>query len=152
MAGSLTSRTILVVDDEFTLLKLLKALLEGAGFQVLTARSAAEALAMCRRTKIDLLLAKVGVPGLLGPQVARDIATKLAPDAKVLFMSGSDGIRPSDTEFSWLECGVLQKPFSPADLLNAVDGALDLFSAPTDSQPQAPPGPCGCQSAKGAAI
>lgn len=151
MCGSLTGLTILVVDDELALLKLLKALLNGAGFHVLTARSAGEALEMCRRTKIDLLLVELSMRDVTGPELARGIV-KLAPDARVLFMSGSDATDLSETEFSWLERGVLQKPFSPADLLNAVDGALDLFSASAVSQPQADPRSCGYQSAKGATI
>ena len=151
MCGSLTSSTILVVDDEFALLKLLKALLDGAGFHVRTATSAGEALEVCRRTKIDLVLVEVGMRGLTGLELARGIA-KFAPDARVLFMSGSDGNSMSDAERSWLECGVLQKPFSPADLLNAVDGVLGLYSAAAASQPQTHPRPCGYQSAKGATI
>jgi DNA-binding response OmpR family regulator len=151
MCGSLTTRTILIVDDELALLKLLKALLDGAGFHVLIAASALDAIEMCRRTKVDLLLVELGMPDLRGPELARSV-TRIARDARVLFMSGSDGKSLSSTEFSWLECGILQKPFSPADLLNAVDAALDLFSAGTDSHPNAPSVTCHYRSAKGATL
>jgi CheY-like chemotaxis protein len=151
MHGSLTTRTILLVDDNFALLKLIKALLEGAGFHILAANSPIEALNICRQRKFDLLLTDVDMPDLTGPELAMRVVTS-APDTRVLFMSGSDGNSLAEMGFSWIECGLLRKPFSPADLLNAVDGALDVFSAAAAPRPKADPRPCGYDSAKRAAI
>lgn len=120
--------TILLVDDDPALLKLLKALLDGAGFHVLAAKSAGEALMMCRRTKIDLLLTDVSMPDLMGPELAMHVVD-FDPDVRVMYMSGSDAESLAAMGLSSTEPTLLRKPFSPATLLNAVDGLLDLFSA-----------------------
>jgi len=127
--------TILLVDDDPALLKLLKALLDGAGFHVLAAKSASEALRMCRRTKIDLLLTDVSMPDLMGPELAMHVVD-FDPDVRVLYMSGSDVKSLGAMGLSSMDPALLRKPFSPAALLNAVDGALDLFPPVT-----APPDP-----------
>lgn len=126
MHATRTEPTILVVDDESALLRLLKALLDGAGFHVLAARSGGEALRMCR-ANIDLLLTEVRLPDLTGPELAKQVIDA-NPDLRVLYMSGSDGASLAAAGFSWIERiepRLLRKPFSPADLLNAVDGILD---------------------------
>lgn len=138
MCGPPSARTILLVDDTFALLKLLTALLEGAGFDVLAANCASEALRMCRQKKIDLLLTDVSMPDLTGPQLAMRVAN-FAPDAPVLYMSGSDGESLQVMGFSWIEARLLRKPFSPADLLNAVDGILDGDLSPAPEKTWTPP-------------
>lgn len=51
------------------------------------------------------------------------------PDVRVMYMSGSDAESLAAMGLSSTEPTLLRKPFSPATLLNAVDGLLDLFSA-----------------------
>lgn len=62
--SSETSSTILVVDDELPIIKLCKALLEGAGFTVLEAEGSSEALKICTQHQgpIDLLLTDLVLP------------------------------------------------------------------------------------------
>jgi CheY-like chemotaxis protein len=126
MCGPPTTRTILLVDHESALMKLMKALLDGAGFRVLAATGAREALEICRQTKVDLLLTDVNLHDLTGPELAMHVAN-FAPDVRVLYMSGSDAKSLGAMGLSSMDPALLRKPFSPAALLNAVDGALDLF-------------------------
>jgi len=135
MCGPPTTRTILLVDHESALMKLIKALLDGAGFRVLAATGAREALEICRQTKVDLLLTDVNLHDLTGPELAMHVAN-FAPDVQVLYMSGSDAKSLGAMGLSSMDPALLRKPFSPAALLNAVDGALDLFPPVT-----APPDP-----------
>ncbi|PWU07891.1 MAG: hybrid sensor histidine kinase/response regulator, partial [Terriglobia bacterium] len=67
--------TILVADDDPTLLNLLALILHTAGFEVLTARDGLDALAVARTHpgRIELLLSDVMMPGLDGPQLARQL-------------------------------------------------------------------------------
>jgi CheY-like chemotaxis protein len=130
MCGPPTTRTILLVDHESALMKLMKALLDGAGFRVLAATCAREALEICRQTKVDLLLTDVSLPDLTGRQLAMHVAN-FAPDVRVLYMSGSDAESLGEMGLSSTDPRLLRKPFSPAALLNAVDGALDLFPPAT---------------------
>ncbi len=83
------SETILIVDDEPSILKIGTRILEGLGYQVLTAPSPNDAIRMVDRYAegIDLLLTDVIMPLMNG----RDLAEKLLkkqPEMKVLFMSG----------------------------------------------------------------
>ena len=63
-SSSNSSPTILVVDDELSIVKLCKALLEGAGFTVLEADGSSEALKICTQHQgpIDLLLTDLVLP------------------------------------------------------------------------------------------
>ncbi len=117
--------TVLVVEDEATVLKLAELLLQGLGYQVLASVSAKEAIAMAEAQgcKIDLLLTDVVMPEMNG----RDLADRLkgvCPDLKVLFMSGYTaeviahrGVIDQGTQF-------IQKPFLRKELATRVREAL----------------------------
>jgi two-component system sensor histidine kinase EvgS len=109
--------TILVVEDEASILKLTRKILSGLGYTVLTAKSPMEAINLAHehRTGIDLLLSDVIMPEMNGKDLAELILT-FYPDLKCLFMSGytanvisSQGILNDDMHF-------IQKPFVAKDL------------------------------------
>ena len=88
MASREGRKTILVVDDEPEVRKLVGAMVAHYGYRVLTADSGDHALTIFRKSgPIDLLLTDVVAPGMSGPMLA-DRLTALAPGLKVLFMSG----------------------------------------------------------------
>ena len=119
------SETILIVDDEVDIRKLVAAVLGHLGYSVLTAENGDRALALYARlgARVDLLVADVMVPGLSGPLLAERL-TAIQPDLKVLYMSGYD--RSHVVRAYVLNRGhaLLRKPFSPVQLANAVDEAL----------------------------
>jgi CheY-like chemotaxis protein len=78
---------ILCVDDEPNSLILRKLVLEKAGYRVLAASSAAQALEIFSTQKIDLVLSDQLMPGQTGTQLARAIKT-LSPTIPVLLISG----------------------------------------------------------------
>ncbi|HTV09751.1 MAG TPA: response regulator [Candidatus Aquilonibacter sp.] len=85
---------ILVVDDDDDLRKLLRALLEGDGYQVFSCRDAARALKIfASRGDIDLLLTDFRMPQMTGVELAQEIA-RARPDLPVLILSGA--ILPDD--------------------------------------------------------
>jgi PAS domain S-box-containing protein len=100
------SETILVVEDEEIVRKPIVRLLKRLGYQVLSAGSAAEALAVEQEhaATIDLLFTDVVMPGRNGRELAEDMRTR-RPGIKVIFTSGytqdvfSDGDMPSHTNF-----------------------------------------------------
>ncbi len=63
--------TILVVDDEPQIVKVLRGYLEQAGFRVITAGDGPAALAQHKREQPDLVLLDLNLPGLDGLDVAR---------------------------------------------------------------------------------
>ena len=82
--------TVLVVDDEPSILDLMRDFLEAEGFAVLTAHDGSEALAAVERTRVDCLLLDVMMPGRSGFDVCRRIR-ETDEDMPVLFLSARDG-------------------------------------------------------------
>jgi two-component system, cell cycle sensor histidine kinase and response regulator CckA len=82
-------QSILVVDDDPEVCELVREMLMGRGYDVLTALSGEEALRVCREHAgpIHLLLSDVVMPGMNGSEVARRIKV-LRPDIRLLLISG----------------------------------------------------------------
>jgi two-component system, cell cycle sensor histidine kinase and response regulator CckA len=125
------SETVLVVEDEETLLKVATRILSAAGYRVLAAAGGAEALQLVERDPgtIQLLLTDVVMPGMSGRVLAERLAS-IRPGIKVLYMSGYDD--DALVHHGVLEEGVqlLGKPFSPAELARKVREVLDAGGAP----------------------
>jgi CheY-like chemotaxis protein len=119
-------RTVLVVEDDEPIRALARRALEARGYAVLVARDADEALELCRgrQEPLDLLLSDVVLPGANGRELA-DRVTTLMPGVRTLFMTGYTGdvlIRHGIREQS---VDLIEKPFSPDELLRRVASALD---------------------------
>lgn len=118
--------TILLVEDEVSLRKLTRKLLELCGYTVLEAKSVHDAVEIGQQYSgaIHLLLTDVVMPGMNGPELARQLnATR--PEVKVLYMSGYTGQSFSGT--GALESGsrFLQKPFTREGLAQKIRETLD---------------------------
>jgi PAS domain S-box-containing protein len=119
--------TILVVEDETPLRKVLSAVLEQAGYGVIAARDGVEALSLAAESpgRIHLLLSDVVMPLIDGPELARRL-TGSRPGIRVLFMSGYPAERLAGHQLSTDDAeDYLQKPFSPETLAARVRKALD---------------------------
>ncbi len=115
--------TILVVEDQEPLRRIVSEMLEDAGYEVLTASDGAEALAVSDgyRGELHVLLTDLVMPGMSG----RDLAARIArarPDVAVVLMSGY----PKDTSGAAAppESAILHKPFSRSELLGRIRSAL----------------------------
>jgi len=117
-------RTVLLVDDEPTVRKVLQRVLERAGFAVLIAANADDALEISARFEgtIDLLVSDVVMPATQGPELARMLCARY-PQLRVLFVSGYPGAR-MDSESLSLSAEFLNKPFSPTALADKVASVL----------------------------
>lgn len=120
---SQSSKTILVVDDDASVVTVVCKILTACGYQVLEASSVEEAIAAVQQnvSGIDLLVVDAVMPKVSGPELA-DILLFLRPAMKVLFITGLDSLairlafdRP---------CGCVQKPFTPLFLVSKVQEAL----------------------------
>jgi CheY-like chemotaxis protein len=122
--------TILVVEDEAAMLEVTRRLLEGGGYEVLTARGGEGALRIAagHPGEIHLLLTDVVMPGMLGKEVAVKVS-ELRPGIPVLYMSGyaQAVIGPMGD----LSAGhtILDKPFTEAALFERVADALSRARA-----------------------
>jgi PAS domain S-box-containing protein len=116
-----SGESILVVEDEAAVRHMIKRSLESAGYAVLQAGTAAEALDLLARAprKISLVLTDVVMPDKSGPELAVEIG-ELVPGLPILFTSGyTDG---EIERRGLLDPGApfIQKPVSPEVLLRAV--------------------------------
>jgi two-component system cell cycle sensor histidine kinase/response regulator CckA len=118
--------TILVVEDDASILKLATSILKNQGYAVLSANTPAEALAQAERHggRLDLLFTDVVMPEMNGRELANQVHA-LCPDCRTLFMSGytADIIAHRGV----LDEGVhfIQKPFSSQGLAVAVQNVLN---------------------------
>src|SRR6185437_16556136 len=108
------SRPILVADDNRGFADLLRATLEEAGYEVVTASSGLAAVACMERHDIGLAILDVLMPGISGDAVAERLL-QIDPTLSVLLMTGSD---ESFAAGSGLP--VLRKPFPQEELIAAV--------------------------------
>jgi two-component system, cell cycle sensor histidine kinase and response regulator CckA len=119
------SETVLLVDDEETLREMIQEVLEDNGYRVLAAADPQTALAIAARddSEIHLLLTDVIMPGIGGPELARQLRS-LRPRVGVLYMSGYTEEAMADR--GELEAGALliSKPFTQESLTRKLREAL----------------------------
>jgi CheY-like chemotaxis protein len=117
--------TILLVEDEAFIRKVTAEVLESAGYKLVIARSAADALEAYRECPwpLDLLLADIVMPGMSGLELAADLES-LCPRHRVLLMSGYVE-QLACCELSACGKDYLAKPFSTRMLLRKVREVLD---------------------------
>jgi two-component system cell cycle sensor histidine kinase/response regulator CckA len=121
---ALGGETLLVVDDLPEQARMAKLILERAGFIVLTAHSGGEAMLTLDSLEgaVDLLITDLRMPGMKGPDLARD-AQQRYPAVKTLFISG--GSLDVDLPPGSL---LLAKPYAPGELVDSVRHVLDSKS------------------------
>ncbi|MBZ5723411.1 MAG: response regulator [Acidobacteriia bacterium] len=110
-------KTILIVDDEPDIRKLVGAMVTQFGYNALTADGGEHALTLYKKHKesIELLITDVVQPGLSGPMLA-DKLTALQPDLKVLYMSGYDNTHVVQSYVVERGHALLPKPFTVEQL------------------------------------
>ena len=120
--------TVLVVDDEPQIRKLVTAMLTKNGYRVLTADTGENAVRLFRSNpEVALLLTDVVAPGMSGPMIADQIAA-LRPDIKVLFMSGYDNTQVVQRYVVEKGYSLLVKPFSMIQLEQKIREVLGANS------------------------
>ncbi|MDQ7829897.1 MAG: diguanylate cyclase [Armatimonadota bacterium] len=116
---------ILVVDDEPSILSMLRLRLESMGAAVVTTPRGAEALALARTHEPDLVLLDVMMPDVDGFTVIGELkADPVTREIPVIFMTARDEV---DSRIQGLELGghdYVTKPFNTAELLARVRAAL----------------------------
>jgi two-component system cell cycle sensor histidine kinase/response regulator CckA len=115
------TETLLVVEDEEMMLDLLKNILEGKGYRVMTAKDGAEAIEMYaqHRDQIDLVLMDMGLPKVGGAEALQRLQS-IDPKVKVILASGY--ISPH-VKSEVLKAGVkhfVQKPYVPQEVLRRI--------------------------------
>ena len=121
--GEESKPTILLVDDEAMIRDLGRAVLNSAGFQVLTAEDGAEAVEVFgrERERIALVILDVTMPRMSGRDAFRHLI-EIDPAARILFSTGYSAEDIAELDGA---VGLLNKPYRPHELLATVRSILD---------------------------
>jgi DNA-binding response OmpR family regulator len=132
-----TARTVLVVDDEPTIVEIVGRYMERAGYESYQACDGPEALRLAAEHRPDLVVLDVMLPGIDGIEVMRQLHERPGPRIAVILLTArgeeSDrlvGLRHGADDY-------VVKPFSPAELVARVDAVLRRVLPPEDED--APP-------------
>jgi CheY-like chemotaxis protein len=120
---------ILCVDDEENQLAVRKVVLERAGYSVLTASSAQQALSLLDSHRIDLVLSDHLMPGVTGTKLARQIKAR-NPKLPVILISAVNEI-PEDATCADLFMSKLDGPVAMCQNVSAVLGRSKNRDGPT---------------------
>jgi CheY-like chemotaxis protein len=109
------ARTVLIVDDEPQMLKLVEKMLKARNFQIHVAPKPSDALRIAEAGPVHLLISDIGLPEMDGRKLTEKIL-QLHPQAYALLISGRyrDKTPKSD------RVRFLGKPFFPSDLLKTL--------------------------------
>jgi CheY-like chemotaxis protein len=120
------NETVLIVEDEEGVRRLVTSILRRYGYRVLEARNGREALSVAKQHDgpIDLLLSDIVMPGISGTEVWSQLRA-VRKHLKVLFVSGYAGGSIPDLAFVESMGRFLRKPFTPDELAATVREVLD---------------------------
>jgi DNA-binding response OmpR family regulator len=130
--------TVLVVDDEPTILEVVGRYMERAGYETHRAHDGPEALRQAERHRPDLVVLDVMLPGIDGIEVMRQLHERPGPPLAVILLTArgeeSDrlvGLRRGADDY-------VVKPFSPAELVARVDAVMRRLSPPAEEEGEPP--------------
>jgi len=121
----MNGKTILAVDDEAHILHVVSLKLKNAGYHVVTANDAEEALEAAAATPIDLLITDFQMPGMSGLDLARKLHAEPGRRNLPALLLTAHGLALEQVDLAHAGINVcLSKPFSPRDLLEQVQQLL----------------------------
>src|ERR1700760_2253558 len=129
--------TVLVVDDEVTIVEIVGRYMERAGFETFTAADGYQALDAATAHRPDLVVLDVMLPGIDGIEVMERLQERSGPAIAVILLTArgeeSDrlvGLRHGADDY-------VVKPFSPAELVARVEAVLRRPAPPAIEDPPA---------------
>ena len=114
-------RTILIVDDEPQILRLVERMIGPHRAKVMLAPRPSEALRICESEPVDILISDIQMPEMDGLKLV-DRVLKIRPQTAVLLISGYYKDPPAAARSGRLK--FLRKPFFPSELIQMIEGML----------------------------
>jgi two-component system, cell cycle sensor histidine kinase and response regulator CckA len=116
--------TVLVVEDDAMVRRLVRRILERNGYKVVDAEDGAKALELFDRTAFDVLVTDMVMPKISGTALAQQLRAR-SPMLRVIYMSGYVGTVATDHPMLDEQATFVQKPFTAQALLSALRQLLD---------------------------
>ena len=120
------ARTILIVDDEVSILQSLDGILSDEGFEVISAQSSVEAMEKIEEEFPDLVLLDIWMPGKDGIETLANMK-EAYPNLQVVMMSGHGTIETAVKATKMGAYDFIEKPLSLEKLLLSVNNALEHY-------------------------
>jgi two-component system nitrogen regulation response regulator NtrX len=118
--------TVLIVDDEPNIRRMVGALLAGEGHKIVDAASGADGIARADESDPDVVLLDLMMPGSLDGMATLQHLKEKHVDLPVIMMSGRAGLSDAVTATKLGAINFLEKPLSPEGVLFAIGAALEL--------------------------
>ncbi len=118
------SASILIVDDEVSILNSLSSILEDEGYEVSVAKSGTEALRLCAVSPPELMMLDIWMPEMDGLETLRRLR-ELVPNTQVMMMSGHGSIETAVRAIKLGAYDYIEKPLSLENVTLRVKHALD---------------------------
>lgn len=125
--------TILIVDDEPSILQSLGGLLSDEGFEVLTASNGYEGLRMIEAASPDLVLLDIWMPGLDGIETLKEIK-KTNPFIQVIIITGHGNIETAVKATKLGAFNLIEKPLSIDNVIVDINNALNFRRLAEENQ------------------
>lgn len=125
--------TILLVDDDHSVISILKAVLEPGGYNISTAGSGMAALRMLRESVFDLMITDVKMPGMDGFKLMEK-AKEMQPHLAVVVISASSSVDDAVKAMKHGAFDYIAKPFKFDELLLTVQRALAYCDLLTENK------------------
>ncbi|MGH2529979.1 MAG: response regulator [Actinomycetota bacterium] len=127
-------KTILVVEDEMKIARLVRDYLEHAGFEVIVAGDGGAALASARGSRPDLIVLDLGLPGRDGLDITRELRRTSNVPIVMLTARGDEADRIVGLELGADDYVI--KPFSPKELVARVRAVLRRTTSTSGTRPE----------------
>jgi PAS domain S-box-containing protein len=121
-------RTVLIVEDEPLVLSFMRSVLLRHGYSVLEAADGLDAFEQFGQAPVDILVTDLRVPGLRGDELLRRLRV-INPELPAVITSGFADRNALDPQLFEAPTEVLDKPFSPPELLSAIARAEEADTA-----------------------
>ncbi|MCK5533838.1 response regulator [bacterium] len=115
-------KKILVVDDEFDIVDIVKIFLEGKGYEVVSAYNGEDALKLIQKEKPDLIILDVLMPGIDGFEVCQKLKSeKDTMFIPIIFLTAKDQLADKWKGLFMGAVGYITKPFEEERLLGKIE-------------------------------
>lgn len=120
--------TVMVVDDRIGIRKLLQEVLQGAGYQVITAPGGNEAIGLIKKYPVDLVLLDMKMSGMDGLETLT-LLKRVCPQIIVLIMTAYEELEILNEASRRGAAGYIAKPFDIEELKNVIAVELRMTAS-----------------------